>query len=91
MAYELSKNEVGKIVRIDNGSVITLSKNVFSAGDIIAVFNNSDKFIALHSSVPNTYISGKRQKRTMIEFPPRVIASIMFVDTDIVVISGEVS
>jgi hypothetical protein len=91
MTYTLSKNEVGKIVRIDNSSVILIPANVFSLGDVLVVFNNSDEFRTIQSLVPETYVSGKPKTRTVIEFPPRAAASIMFVDDKIAVILGEVS
>lgn len=91
MTYELSKNEVGKIVRVDGGSVVAIPKGIFSLGDVIVVFNNSDQFLTLQSFVDKTYVSGKASPRTVVEFPPRAVASIMFVDDAIAVISGEVS
>lgn len=91
MSFQLSKEQVGKITRVDNGTVVILPKDVFASGDVLVMFNNSDKFVTIHSSVPNTYVSGRRQKRSAVEFVPRAIASIMFVDNDIAVISGEVS
>jgi hypothetical protein len=89
MNHVLSKGEVGKILRIDTAGVITIPSGVFSQGDVIVMFNNTDKSSTIHSLVDHTYRGAFRQPRLFIEFPPRGLANILFVDDTIVVISGD--
>jgi hypothetical protein len=87
MSYTLCKTDANKIVRIDQGGVVTLPGSVFSKGDAIILFNNTDEFISIHSLVENSYRSSRAKKRAFIEFPPRSLANAVFIDDNIVVIS----
>jgi len=87
MSYTLSKTDANKIVRVDQGGVVTLPGSVFSKGDAIILFNNTDEFISIHSLVENSYRSSRAKKRAFIEFPPRSLANAVFIDDNIVVIS----
>jgi hypothetical protein len=87
MSYVLSKTDVGKIVRVDQGGVVTIPSGVFSKGDAMIIFNNTDEFISINSLVENSYRSSRAKKRNFIEFPPRSLANAIFIDDDIVVIS----
>ena len=87
MSYTLSKTDANKIVKVDQGGVVTLPSNVFSKGDALIIFNNTDEFISIHSLVENSYRSSRAKKRAFIEFPPRALAHAIFIDDDIVVIS----
>ena len=87
MSYTLSKTDANKIVKVDQGGVVTLPSNVFSKGDALIIFNNTDEFISIQSLVENSYRSSRAKKRAFIEFPPRSLANAIFIDDDIVVIS----
>ena len=87
MSYTLSKTDANKIVKVDQGGVVTLPSNVFSKGDALIIFNNTDEVISIHSLVENSYRSSRAKKRAFIEFPPRALANAIFIDDDIVVIS----
>ena len=87
MSYTLSKTDANKIVKVDQGGVVTLPSNVFSKGDALIIFNNTDEFISIHSLVEKSYRSSRAKKRAFIEFPPRALANAIFIDDDIVVIS----
>lgn len=69
MSYTLSKTDANKIVKVDQGGVVTLPSNVFSKGDALIIFNNTDEFISIHSLVENSYRSSRAKKRAFIEFP----------------------
>jgi hypothetical protein len=53
------------------------------------MFNNTDKSSTIHSLIDYTYRGAFRKPRLFIEFPPRGLANILFVDDTIVVISGD--
>ena len=89
MNHVLSKGEVGTILRIDATGVITIPSGVFSKGDVIIMFNNTDKSSTIHSLIDYTYRGAFRKPRLFIEFPARGIVNILFVDDTIVVISGD--
>jgi hypothetical protein len=81
---KLGREHLGKIVRIDDVVVIEVPDGVFKEGDIMVLFNNTDRFTTIHSKVKNSYRSASLQ-RSMVEFPPRSLINIIFVADDTVV------
>lgn len=87
MPATLTKENANRITRIDNGNVVVIPKGVFSQGDMLILFNNSDGFITLESKIEKTYQSGTKWTRTLIEWPPRAVINVIFVDDDLAVAS----
>lgn len=87
MNTTLSKEHLGKITRFDSLTVITLPDAVFSAGDILVLFNNTDLFTTLHSDVANTYRSTMSKPKKSLEIPPRSLVNIVFVADDTAVVT----
>lgn len=85
---KLTKQFANKVVVIDS-SVNELPADEFVQGDVLILFNDTDEFVCIESKVPNSYISGRTQKRTMISFSPRGLGNILFVTNDTAVFSGE--
>lgn len=83
----LTKDNANRITRVDNGSVVVIPSGVFTQGDMLIMFNNSDAFITLESKIEKTYQSGTKWVKTIIEWPPRSVVNVIFVDDDLVVAS----
>ena len=86
----LTKEQANKITRIDNGDVVTIPAGVFAKGDMLILFNNSDETIKLESKIKVTYRSGSKEPRTVLNWPPRAIINLIFVDDDLLVSCLEV-
>ena len=83
----LSREHLGKIVRLDVLTVVILPDNVFKQGDILVLFNNTDKFTTLESKITNTYRSAMPKNKNFWEIPPRALINIVFVADDIAVLT----
>jgi hypothetical protein len=83
----LTKEHLGKIVRLDVLTVVTLPDNVFKQGDIIVLFNNTGEFTTLESKIANTYRSAMPKNKNFWEVPPRALINIVFVADDIAVLT----
>lgn len=83
----LSREHLGKIVRLDVLTVITLPEHQFKQGEIIVLFNNTDKFTTLESKVTNNYRSTMPKSKNFFEIPPRALINIVFVADDIAVLT----
>lgn len=88
---KLDKSHVGKVVRIENTVVVEVPDGVFAPGDIVIMFNNTDKFMTIQSRVPTTYVSARAKPRTVIEFPPKALTNMLMLDDKTAVFSGEVA
>ncbi len=87
MTFTLTKDCANKLVKVENTSVVVIPTGVFSIGDAVILFNNSDNYICLQSKVANSYQSCRPKSRENFEFPPRSLLNGVFVDGDTVVIS----
>jgi hypothetical protein len=87
MNFVLSREHLGQIVRFDSLTVITLPEHQFKQGDILVLFNNTDKFTTLESKVTNNYRSAMPKNKSFFEIPPRALINIVFVADDIAVLT----
>jgi len=83
----LAREHLGKIIRLDVLTVVTLPDNVFKQGEILVLFNNTDNFTTLESKVANNYRSAMAKNKTFFEVPPRALINIVFVADDIAVLT----
>ena len=83
----LAREHLGKIIRLDVLTVVTLPDNVFKQGDIRVLFNNTDNFTTLESKVANNYRSAMPKNKSFLEIPPRALINIVFVADDIAVLT----
>lgn len=85
VTLNLSREHLGKIVRLDTLTIIELPSGVFKQGEMLMCFNNSNNFTTLISHVKCSYRSAMSNHKTHFEVPPRALFSLIFVDDDIVV------
>ena len=83
----LNREHLGKIVRLDVTTVLTLPDNVFKQGEIIVLFNNTDSFTTLESKVANNYRSAMPKNNNFFEIAPRALINIVFVADDIAILT----
>jgi len=83
----LAREHLGKIIRLDVLTIVTLPDNVFRQGEILVLFNNTDKFTTLESKVANNYRSAIGINKNFFEIPPRALINIVFVADDIAVLT----
>jgi hypothetical protein len=75
----LAREHLGKIIRLDVLTIVTLPDNVFKQGEILVLFNNTDTATTLESKVANNYRSAISNNKNFFEIPPRALINIVFV------------
>ena len=88
---DLTKDNANKITCVNQSKLVSIPEGVFSQGDMLMLFNNSDDFICLESKVQKTYRSGQKAPKTMIEWPPRSLVNVVFVTADLAVVTVELT
>lgn len=83
----LTRDHLGKIVRLDTLTVIEVPDGIFKMGDIVVLFNNTDEFTSLRSWVKNSYRSASPKNRQFFEIPPRALINLVFVADDTLVVT----
>ena len=87
MSFEFNRDHLGKIIRLDALEVVRLPDGVFKQGDILVMFNNTNKFTTLESKVEATYRSSMPKHNTHWEIPTRALVNIVFVADNIAVMT----
>lgn len=85
-AYTLTIDDVGELINSTAGN-ITIPANVFSAGDIVTIYNNSTTDRSVLSSGVTTYLVGSSLTGTRT-LSQRGLATVVCVGTNTFVISG---
>jgi len=85
MKLTLNREHLGKIIRLDVQTVITLPKDVFREGDILVLFNNTGLFTTLESQIEHAYRSSQPMHKSHFEVAPRALVNLVFVADNTVV------
>jgi hypothetical protein len=90
-AYTLALTDRSKVVAIGSGGSINVPNNVFSSGDAVVVFNNTNTTSNMVMSISTAYIAGVDTDKSEIFISTRGLATILFVNSTACVVSGNVS
>jgi hypothetical protein len=61
-SYILATGDVGKFIEVGASGSITIPDDVFAAGDVISIFNNTSGDITITCTITTAYIAGCRQR-----------------------------
>jgi len=81
--------DVGKVVSLSAG--ITVPASIFSAGDIISLYNNTTGNLTITCSAVTAKIAGSNTTVTSATLATRGVATVLFIDATNIVITGNVS
>jgi hypothetical protein len=86
---DLTKDNANKITCVNNSSAVKVPANVFAQGDMLMMFNNSDEIITLESFVDKTFRSGSITPILKLDWPPRAIVNVIFIQDNLAVVTVE--
>jgi hypothetical protein len=89
--YTLATADTGQFVQIGAGGSITIPDGVFSAGDTVAVVNNTSSGVAMTCTIDTAYISGTDINQPSVTLAARGIATVLFLSGTTCFITGNVS
>lgn len=90
-AYTLAKADVGRYVTIGSGGSINITDNVFLAGDVVSIYNNTNANANIVCTITTAYIAGTDSDKASVNVATRGIATVLFVSNTACVIAGNVS
>jgi hypothetical protein len=90
--YTLSTLDVGKFVEQSNANgTITVPTSTFSSGDAVSVFNNTNTSLVISCSGLTAFTPGNNATKTSVNVSTRGVASILFINSSVCVITGSLS
>lgn len=90
-SYSLATTDVGKVISVGTGGLITVPDATFASGDAVLIFNNTSAAVTLTMSITTAYIAGTDADKATISLATRGIANILFVSGTICTVTGNVS
>jgi hypothetical protein len=92
-SYILAVGDVGKFIEVGASGSITIPDDVFAAGDVVSIFNNTSGDITITCTIAEAYIAGVNTDETGndVDLATRGICTILFITGTLCVISGNVS
>jgi hypothetical protein len=92
-SYTLAVGDVGKFIQVGASGSITIPDDVFAAGDVVSIFNNTTGDITITCTIAEAYIAGVNTDETGddVDLATRGICTILFISGTLCVISGNVS
>ena len=91
-SYTLVIGEVGKFIELGTSGTIVVPASVFSAGDVISIFNNTSASIACTcSAVTTVYRGGTDADISTFSVTTRGVATILFITATRAVVTGNLA
>lgn len=89
-SYELALADIGKYVEVTSGGSITIPNSVFTEGDIVSIFNNTDSNITITCTITTAYVAGINLDKSSVLLAARGLATVLFTSATACVITGNV-
>jgi hypothetical protein len=90
-SYTLAVGDVGKFIEVGASGSITIPDDVFAAGDVVSIFNNTSGNVTITCTITTAYIAGADADEADVDLATRGICTILFISGTVCVISGNVS
>jgi hypothetical protein len=90
-SYTLAADDVGKYVQITSGGSITIPDGTFVNGDVISMFNNTNAAVTVTCSITTAYIAGTDTDVATANLASRGVATVLFANATVCVITGNVT
>lgn len=90
-SYTLATSDVGKYIQITSGGSVTIPDATFTNGDAISMFNNTNAAVTITCSIGTAYIAGTDTDKANVSLATRGVATVLFANANVCVITGNVS
>ena len=90
-AYTLTVSDVGNYVTLGSGGGITILDDVFTAGDVVSIFNNTTGDTTITCTITTAYLAGTDTDQASLTLATRGIATVLFTSPSACVVAGNVS
>jgi hypothetical protein len=89
--YTLAITDIGEFVTVGASGAIDVPNNVFSAGDAVSIFNNTSGNITISLTITTAYLSGTDSDKASVTLATRGVATVLFINPSLCVLSGSLT
>jgi hypothetical protein len=89
--YTVSAGDSGRFIGIGTSGKIVIPNAVMATGNVISLYNATTGNITVECSISIAYVAGTNTDRASVTLATRGVATVLFLDSDNCVISGNVT
>ena len=89
--YTLAITDIGEYVTIGTSGSITVPNDIFTAGNAVSLYNDTTGNATVSLTITTAYIAGTNTDKASVALATRGIATILFINPSLCVITGNVS
>jgi len=89
--YTLSAGDTGRFIGVGTSGKIVIPNAVMSTGQVVSLYNATTGNITVECSISIAYIAGTNTDKASVTLATRGVATVLFLDSDNCVISGNVT
>lgn len=90
-SYTLAVTDVGEFIEVGTSGAIVIPDATFSAGDAVAIFNNTSGAITITCTITTAYQAGTDSDKATLSLATRGVCNILFISGTVCVVTGNVS
>ncbi len=89
--YTLAITDIGEFVTIGASGAITVPNDIFAAGNAVSIYNDTASNAIMSLTITTAYIAGTDADKAFVTLSTRGVATILFVNPSLCVVTGNVS
>ena len=89
--YTLTISDVGNYVTLGSGGGITILDDVFTAGDVVSIFNDTTGDTTITCTITTAYLAGTDTDQASLTLATRGIATVLFTSASACVLTGNLT
>ncbi len=89
--YTLAITDIGEFVTIGASGAITVPNDIFAAGNAVSIYNDTASNAIMSLTITTGYIAGTDADKAFVTLSTRGVATILFVNSSLCVVTGNVS
>ena len=90
-SYTLATTDVGEYILLGASGAVVIPDAVFSAGDVVSIFNNTASTATITCTITTAYIAGTFTDKATMTLAAAGVATILFITGTTCVVSGNVT
>jgi hypothetical protein len=90
-SYTLATTDIGEYILLGASGAIVIPDAVFSAGDVVSIFNNTASTATITCTISTAYIAGTFTDKATMTLAAAGVATILFITGTTCVVSGNVT
>jgi len=90
-AYTLSAGDTGRFIGVGTSGSIVIPNAVMATGDVVTLYNSTSGNVTVECSISIAYIAGTNTDKASVTLATRGVATVLFLDSNNCVITGNVT